>query len=172
MIAMKAAQQTLKEGQLEYGFKKRPIEVPRRRVIPPNVPEERLYDMNAKVIEFKKPSFSAESEFDDEPEFESDEDDPMVNEHEKEHRAPNPNHFYYSDIGFSELNRNDQKFKNIPISTTPGPQPLPPNPYYMGHVANLSPEQIYLQQLWDAYERSYKYQHQCPAYQTSLTRRR
>lgn len=170
LIAMKA-QQTLKEGQMDYGFKKKPIELPRVKIVAPNVAEEKLYDLNGKVIEFKRPSFhSEESEYDDDDVDQlcgSDEDE----SHERR-KETHPQRYYYSDLGYRELSENDNKFVNIPISTTPGPPIIPPHPYYMGKIVNFTPQQLYLQQLWDAYERSYQQHHQCPAYQNSLTRRR
>ncbi|XP_055302267.1 uncharacterized protein LOC129568441 [Sitodiplosis mosellana] len=150
-IALRAAQRsTIKEDQLAYGFRQRPIDQPRRKVITPNIPEERLFDVNAKVIEFKKPKYSEESEFDVD---ESDEELGIVSR--KKPIVSNPKCFYYSDIGYSESTGTDRKFVNVPISTTPAPTEAPINADCLGRIIDIPEERnIYLEQLLAEYGRS------------------
>lgn len=120
-IAQRAAQRSyVPEGQLEYGFKKQPIDLVRKKVWR-NIPEEKMYAINSKVIEFKKPNDSEEDEFkiDD-----SDEDDSPTVRKNSEIPSDMPC-FAYSDIGYSPMDSYDRKFKNIPISTTPNPRDIP-----------------------------------------------
>lgn len=122
-IAMRASQRsTVPEGQLAYGFKTKPVDQPRVTVFR-NIPEEKLYDINSKVIEFKKPNYSAESEFDID---ESDEDFGLVNKR-IENKQFDTHCLSYSDIGYSDAIANDRKFVNVPISTTPDPNYVDPN---------------------------------------------
>lgn len=118
-IAARAAQRTyVPEGQLEYGFKTTPIDLVRRKVWR-NIPEEKLYSIDSKVIELKTPNDSEDDEFKIE---ENDEDESIVRHHTK---VPSDIHFAYSDIGYSETKSYDRKFKNIPISTTQNPCDIP-----------------------------------------------
>lgn len=119
---MRASQRsTVPEGQIAYGFKGKPIDQPRVAVFR-NVPEENLYALNSKVIEFKKPNYSAESEFDID---DSDEDQQAIAiSHRAESRKFNSKCASYSDIGYLEAMPNDRKFVNVPISTTPDPRQL------------------------------------------------
>lgn len=121
-IAVRAAQRTyVPEGQLEYGFKKKPIDSVRAKVWR-NIPEEKLYSINSKVIEFKKPH---DTDGNDEFKLEdSEEDDSAIVQRDDKIPSDTPC-FAYSDIGYSAMESCDQKFRNIPISTTPNPcEPL------------------------------------------------
>lgn len=120
-IAVRASQRTyVPEGQLEYGFKKRPIDAVRRKVFR-NIPEEKLHSLHNKVIEFKKPNDSEEDEFriDD-----SDEDDSPCARPNSEYQS-DTSCLAYSDIGYCPTKTCDRKFKNVPCST-PNPCRLPP----------------------------------------------
>lgn len=120
-IAVRATHRTyVPEGRLEYGFKKSPIDLVRKKVWR-DIPEEKLYSINSKVIEFKKPKDSEEDEFkvDD-----SDEDDSTFPRQNWKTPSDTPC-FAYSDIGYSAMDSCDRKFKNIPISTTPNPCNIP-----------------------------------------------
>lgn len=119
-IAVRAAQRTyVPEGQLEYGFKKKPIDSVRGKVWR-NIPEEKLYSINSRVIEFKTPNNSEEDEFKID---ESEEDETIVRHHSK---IPSDTPcFAYSDIGYSEADSCNRRFKNIPISTTQNPCDIP-----------------------------------------------
>lgn len=120
-IALRAAQRTyVPEGQLEYGFKKNPIDLVRKKVWR-NIPEEKLYSINSKVIEFKKPHDSEDDEFKLE---QSDEDDSAFVQQNSKIPSDTPC-FGYSDIGYSAMESCDQKFRNVPISTTPNPCNIP-----------------------------------------------
>lgn len=110
------------EGQLEYGFRKKPIDLVRRKVWR-NIPEEKLYSINSKVIEFKKPSNCDEDEF--KLEEESDEEDDAAFAPRDDKPAADAPCFAYSDIGYSAMESCDHKFRNIPISTTPNPCDTP-----------------------------------------------
>lgn len=122
-IAVRAAQRTyVPEGQLEYGFKKNPIDLVRGKVWR-HIPEEKLYSIDSKVFEFKKPNDSEEDEFKLEESDEDENDSSFVRQNSKiQSDAPC---FAYSDIGYSAMDSCDQKFKNIPISTTPNPCDIP-----------------------------------------------
>lgn len=124
-IAVRAAQRTyVPEGQLAYGFKKRPIDLVRPKVWR-NIPEEKLYSLNSKVIEFKKPCACEEDEFKvDESEEEEDYDSTFGQRDDSRTPSDSPC-FAYSDIGYSPMESCDQKFRNIPISTTPSPCEVP-----------------------------------------------
>lgn len=150
-IAMRAAQRSnVPEGILDYGFKQRPINEPARKIISPNIDEEKLFNMNAKVIEFKKPKYSEEDELD-----ESDEEFGSYRVNKKV--SPNPRCFYYSDIGYSESMAKDRKFMNVPISTTPSPASATINPEYMGKIIDIqNDENSYVEQMMAEYGR------QCP----------
>lgn len=165
-IAIQAAQRSLikyKEGQLAYGFKQRPIDQPRRKIIGHNIPEERLFDINAKVIELKRPKYSEESEFDVD---ESDEE--LSVSSRARPMTANPKCSYYSDIGYSESTGTDKKFVNVPVSTTHNPIKSSINPDCLGQIIDVPDERnIYLEQLLAEYERSYQ---QC-SQDTLLTRR-
>lgn len=162
-IARRAAQHSsIKEGQLEYGFKQIPIDQPRKKIIGPNIPEERLFDMNAKVIEFKKPKYNGFDDNDDE----SDEELAIVS---RRNPASNPQCAYYSDIGYSELSGTDKKFINVPISTTPGPIEAPINEDCLGRIIDVPEERnIYLEQLLAEYDRVC----QCDAHKEPVLTRR
>lgn len=122
-IAVRAAQRTyVPEGQLEYGFKKRPIDLVRTKVWR-NIPEEKLYSMNSKVIEFKKPNGCEEDEF--KVDESGEEDDSTFAQHDDSKIPSDSPCFAYSDIGYSPMESCDQKFRNIPISTTPNPCDVP-----------------------------------------------
>lgn len=147
---MRAAQRsTIKEGQLTYGFQQKPIDQPRKKIMSPNIPEERLFDISAKVIEFKKPKYFEESEFD------VDESDEELNVDSRQKPiASNSPCFYYSDIGYSESTGTDRKFVNVPISTTPSPTEAPINPDCLGRIIDIPEDRnIYLEQLQAEYER-------------------
>lgn len=165
-IAIQAGQRSsikVKESQLAYGFKQRPIDQPRRKVINHNIPEERLFDINAKVIEFKRPKYSEESEFDVD---ESDEE-LSVSSRTKPMTA-NPQCFFYSDIGYSESMGTDKKFVNVPVSTTPNPIEASINPDCLGRIIDVADDRnIYLEQLLAEYGRTCQ---QC-SQDTLLTRR-
>lgn len=122
-IAMRAAQRsTIQEDQLNYGFKKRPIDqLPRAKKLP-NFQEEKLFDINARVIEFKKPTYPEEDEFRID---ESDEEMGTYSQSKTINQNEKCDGFAYSDIGFSELTGRDGKFVNVPISTTPNPFHVP-----------------------------------------------
>lgn len=119
-IALQAAQRsTIQEGQLTYGFKKRPIDQLPRRKVYPNVPEEKMFDLKSRVIEYKKPTDSEEDEF-------------KIDESDEEYSYNTPSKsksenlekdclYTYSDIGYSESTDKGAKFVNVPLSTTPGP---------------------------------------------------
>lgn len=121
-IAVRAAQRTyVPEGQLEYGFKKKPIDLVRRKVWK-DIPEEKLYSINSKVIEFKKPIDTEDDEFKLE---ESDEEDDLTYDQRDSQIPSDTPCFAYSDIGYSAMQPCDRKFRNIPISTTPNPCNVP-----------------------------------------------
>lgn len=150
---MRASQRSnVAEGQLDYGFNqkfKRPIDQPTRKIISPSIDEEKLFDMNAKVIEFKKPKYSEEDEFDV-----SDEEFGCRRESKKV--IPNPLGFYYSDIGYSDAKGNDRKFVNVPISTTPSPASATFSPELMGRIIDVQEdENSYLEQMMAEYGRQF-----------------
>lgn len=155
-IAKQAAQRSsnkIKESQLAYGFKQKPIDQPRRKFIGHNIPEERLFDINAKVIEFKRPKYSEESEFDVD---ESDEEELSVSSRKKP-MTTNSQFFYYSDIGYSESMGTDKKFVNVPVSTTPNPIKATINPDCLGKIIDVVDDRnIHLEQLLAEYGRTYQ----------------
>lgn len=160
-IALRAAQRsTIKEGQLEFGFKQKPIDLPRRRKISPNIPEEMLFDINGKVIEFKKPNFSGETEFD------LDDSDEELSINARQKPAVNPQCFYYSDIGYAESTSVDRKFKNVPISTEPSPTEAPINPDCLGKIIDISTGNSYSEDLLAEYGKSC----QCDTHINTMTR--
>lgn len=119
---MRASQRsTVQEDQIAYGFKVKPVDQPRVTVFR-NIPEEKLFAINSKVIEFKKPNYSAESEFDID---ESDEE--LASNKRAEIRQLDGRSLTYSDIGYAESMANDRKFINVPISTTPNPNYIDPS---------------------------------------------
>lgn len=101
------------EDQLAYGFKKKPLDQQRIKNYP-DIPEEKLFNVNAQVIEFKKPSFDSEEE-EDEDEFE---DDGFKNKKEQVTSFGST----YTDLGYYEVEPTYRKYLNIPISTTPFPR--------------------------------------------------
>lgn len=119
-IALRAAERsTIQEGQLTYGFKKRPIDQLPRRKVYPNIPEEKLFDHKSRVIELKKTIDSEEDEFKID---ESDEEFPYKTPDKSRTDNLEKDCLYsYSDLGFSESTDRGAKFVEIPISTTPGP---------------------------------------------------
>lgn len=138
-IALRAAQRsTIQEGQLTYGFQKKPIDQLPRPKIRPNIPEEKLFAINSKVIEFQQPNESVEDE------FKIDDSDEVYTIGTKTEYQPQ--HFdksclSYSDIGFSESMSQYPKFKNVPISTTPNPYIAPTiDPIYNGRIITLPEE--------------------------------
>lgn len=152
-IAFRAAQRsTIQEDQLNYGFKKRPIDQLPKPKKYPNIPEEKLFDINSKVIEFRKPTYPEEDEFKIE---ESDEE--MNTQSQSQSKTADQeepcNGFSYSDIGFSELTGGDRKFVNVPISTTPNPFNVPLiESERTGRIINLPEEsKTYLEQLLAEY---------------------
>lgn len=149
---MRAAQRSnVQEGVLDYGFKQRPISQPARKIISPNIDEEKLFNMNAKVIEFKKPDQSEEDDLDDE------DDEEFGSYRDRKKVAPNPRCFYYSDIGYAESAAKDRKFVNVPVSTTPSPVIATINDERMGRIIDIQhDENIYREQMMAEYGR------QCP----------
>lgn len=128
------------EGQLNYGFKKRPLDQPTIK-IQPNIPEEKLFNVNAKVIEFKKPKcddFESDSE-DADADAESDDDD---EEDEDKYRIrwdtkkKSLHSYSYSDLGYRESKSRNVKFVNVPISTTPAPA-VYRDPSHYGSIINI-----------------------------------
>lgn len=153
-IAMRAAQRsTVDEGIMDYGFNqkfKRPIDQPTRKLISPIIDEEKLFNMNAKVIEFKRPKYSEEDEF-------ADSDEEFGSPRKSKKVVSNPSYFYYSDIGYSDVQNNNQKFVNVPISTTPSPESVTFGPEYMGRIIDVpEDENSYREQIMAEYAR------QCP----------
>lgn len=131
---MRASQRVhVPEGQMDYGFKKKPIDAVRRKVFR-NIPEERLYSVNNKVIELKKPDDSEEDEFsiDD-----SEEDDtPCVRPNSEISRDKSC--FSYCDIGYKATESCNRRFKTVPCSTTPNPCPPPlVDPECMGRIITI-----------------------------------
>lgn len=118
------------EGQLSYGFKKRPIDQPTIKIIP-NIPEEKLYDVRSKVIEFKKPKCSEESEFEN-----SDEDEEEEPCNRKRYNLKRVHGFSYSDLGYHESNAQDVQFVDVPISTTARPE-VPRDESHYGAVVDV-----------------------------------
>lgn len=121
-LALSSERQTHEgEGRIAYGFKRRPIE---QRTIKthPNIPEENLFNLHGKVIEFKKPKQSEECGCDCEEDG-SDEDSQTVDQQET--NTVNKQCYSYSDIGYAESTGNERKFVNVPISTTPKPRVAP-----------------------------------------------
>lgn len=117
-LAMKAAHRSnVPEGQLAYGFKKRPIEPRKICKLRPNIPEEKLFDMGAKIIEYRKPKASEEeSEFD----LENEDDDEFEKSCDRKRHFPKPLHsLTYSELGYDETSGRDPKFVNVPIKKPP-----------------------------------------------------
>lgn len=115
-IALRAAfRSNIQEGQLAYGFKKKPIDQIRAKTTP-DIPEEKLFKINSKVIEFKKPKYSEEDEFNVN---ESDEEFGAVKHSES--KNCDANGFYYSDLGYTDSKEKDVKFVKVPLSTTASP---------------------------------------------------
>lgn len=142
-IALRAAQKsTINEDQLVYGFKKQPINQLPRAKIYPNIPEERLFQLNSKVIEFQLPNDSEEDEFkidDGDEEFTVDTKKTQSQSHDFEKTC-----LSYSDIGYAETNGKYPKFEDIPISTTPNPYIAPTiNPNCNGRIIDLPKEKYY-----------------------------
>lgn len=118
-----AYQQTLrsnvKEDLLAYGFQKQPIEQRRVKIIS-NIPEEKLFDIKSKAIEFRKPHRSASEEFSpegisDEQENDEDEEIDDLNKSDENifvRRKPkkcqkNPS---YGHLGYDEVRSTGGKF--------------------------------------------------------------
>lgn len=145
-IAWRAAQRSnIQEDQLNYGFKKRPIDqLPRARTYP-NIPEEKLFDLNSRVIEFKPPTYPEEDEFRID---ESDEEMGSYTQRKTNDQDKECSGFAYSDIGYSELSGKDPRFINVPLSTTPNPcAPITDNEY-TGRIITLPDERNnYMEQL-------------------------
>lgn len=132
---------------LDYGFRQKPIDQPAKKTISPNIEEEKLYKMNAKVIEFKSPTYSEEDVSD-----ENDEDFAIQRERKKV--IENPRCFYYSDIGYSEASNRDRKFINVPLSTTPKPFTATYSPELMGRIIDIpDDENTYAEEMMADYER-------------------
>lgn len=72
----------VKEGQLAYGFQQQPIEQRRVKIIP-NIPEEKLYDIKSKVIEFRKPNYAEESSSEEISDEQPDDEDDEIDEKDR-----------------------------------------------------------------------------------------
>lgn len=138
-IAMRNSQRIhVPEGQLEYGFKKKPIDGIRRKVFR-NIPEERLHSLNKKVLELQQSDESEEDEFkiDD-----SDEEDDSPRARPNCERSPD-GVFAYSDIGYKTTESRDRRFKSVPCSTTPNPCPPPMiDPECEGRIITLPEKSV------------------------------
>lgn len=141
-LAMRASQRpTIQEGQLSYGFKEKPVNEIRATAFR-NVPEENLFALNSKVIEFKPPS-KVNSEFELDDSEEESETDTYVESKNMDSRC-----LSYSDIGYSETSGKDRKFINVPISTTPNPMYIDPSESELtGRIICIEDENTYESQL-------------------------
>lgn len=140
------------EDQLAYGFKKKPLDQQTIKNYP-DIPEEKLYNVNPQIIEFKKPSFNSEEE-------EEDEDDEEGFENKKQ--CTKTFGSTYTDLGYREVIPMDRKYYNVPISTTPMPRVYLPYEC-SGRVVEVSSES----------ENDYRpaeLAEKCPIHEFSLTR--
>lgn len=150
-IALRAAQRpNIQEGQLDYGFKEKPINEPHKKINRINIPEENLFNLNARVIEFKKPKYSEESEFD----IDESEEKHTDRSYGESKQISNPKCFYYSDIGYLESNGDDKKFVNVPVSTTPSPIIRTIDPNCMGRIIDIPDDNSYLDHIQSEYMRA------------------
>lgn len=101
------------EDRLAYGFKEKPINVPQKVEIAPDVPEEKLFDVNPGIIEFKRRRFESS---------ESGEDDDDADQGRWEHSRPAkmPCGYSYNDLGYAESDTPEQEFVNV-VRTTAAP---------------------------------------------------
>lgn len=129
---------------------RKPIDQPYKKAIQPNIPEEKLFNLNAQVIEFKKPKFSEESEFD----IDESEEQFTHGNRRKHKQTSHPQSFYYSDIGYSESTGRDRKFVNVPVSTTASPIITPIDPDCMGKIIDVPCENCYLEEMLAEYGRN------------------
>lgn len=136
-IAYRAAlRSTVPEGSLAYGFKERPINLPKIKIVS-NVPEEKLFSVNPRVIEFKKPKFYDEGEIDDDDEFDDDNNDSCECVNRRKFDKTCPMGYTYGEIGYKHAKGKDPKFIDVPISTTPRPNCHQMDPNSFGAVVPL-----------------------------------
>lgn len=116
----------VKEGQLAYGFQQQPIEQRRIKIIP-NIPEEKLFDIKSKVIEFRKPKYSEESSSEEISDEQYDDEDEEIDEKDQSNenvfvrRKPkkcrkNPS---YDHLGYHEVRSKGRKL----VDKKPEPKP-------------------------------------------------
>lgn len=109
------------EARLAFGFNQKPINMPMSNTdISPDIPEEKLFNVNPGIIEYKKRPFGVES-------CESCEDDDDDSESNRwEHSRPpieKPCGYSYGDLGYCDSDPAEINFVNVPFTTTAAPSP-------------------------------------------------
>lgn len=106
------------EDRLAFGFKEKPLNMPPKVDFAPDIPEEKLFDVNPGIIEFKRRRFDAESR-------ESCEDEDEADRGRWEHSRPaeKPCGYSYNDLGYVESSEPERKFVDV-VVTTAAPKPL------------------------------------------------
>lgn len=119
-IAMRSSYRSrVPEGRLSFGFHQKPINMPISNTdISPDIPEEKLFNVNPGIIEYKQRPFGVES-------CESCEDDNDNAPNRWEHSKPSiekPCGYSYGDLGYGDSNPAEINFVNVPFTTTASPQ--------------------------------------------------
>lgn len=122
------------EGRLSFGFHKKPINMPMTNTdISPDIPEEKLFNVNPGMIEYKKRPFGVEScescEHDDD-----DDSEPNRWQHSKP-PADRPCGYSYGDLGYGDSSTDEIKFVTVPFTATESPPPSLSSDCF-GHVAD------------------------------------
>lgn len=111
-IAMRSAYRSrVPEGRLSYGFKEKPLNLPQsNRNFAPDIPEEKLFNVNPGVIEYKS------RKFDDDSDEEDDENDDGQWQQSK---PKEPCGYSYGDLGYGESKSSEIKFVNVEMTAAP-----------------------------------------------------
>lgn len=114
-IAMRSSYRSrVPEGRLSYGFNEKPLNLPQFNTnLSPDIPEEKLFNVNPGIIEYKSRQFNDDS----------DEDDDDNDEGKWEQSKPKqPCGYSYGDLGYAESNSPEIKFVNVEMTkATPAP---------------------------------------------------
>lgn len=66
MAQEKQREHDLSEDRLNFGFRKLPVELPQRKVVKENVPEEKMFALNGQIVELKPVRVESQKSLDEE----------------------------------------------------------------------------------------------------------